>query len=68
MDEPLPLHDDAAGELLRLREAIDRVDEVIRRLFKQRQHYAVEIGELEQLLGGPERFGLQEGRVPSAER
>jgi chorismate mutase len=41
------------GELTRLREAIDRVDEVIVRLLNQRAKYAIEIGELKATLGLP---------------
>ena len=40
-------------ELTRLREAIDRVDEVLVRLLNQRARYAIEIGELKGLLGLP---------------
>jgi chorismate mutase len=34
------------GELKRLREAIDRVDEVLVRLLNQRARYAIEVGEI----------------------
>src|SRR5438105_7967523 len=44
---------DAQHDLSRLREAIDRVDEVIVRLLNQRAKYAVEIGELKGILGLP---------------
>lgn len=45
--------DDAANELARLREAIDRVDEVLVRLLNQRAKYAVQIGEVKGILGAP---------------
>jgi chorismate mutase len=44
---------DAEAELARLRDAIDRVDEVIVKLLNQRAKYAVEIGELKGVLGLP---------------
>ena len=44
---------DAEAELKRLREAIDRVDEVLVKLLNQRARYAVEIGELKGHLGLP---------------
>lgn len=44
---------DAANELARLREAIDRVDEVLVRLLNQRAKYAIEIGEVKAVLGAP---------------
>lgn len=44
---------DAERDLTRLRDAIDRVDEVIVRLLNQRAKYAVEIGELKATLGLP---------------
>src|SRR5438477_11637299 len=44
---------DAESELSRLREAIDRVDEVIVRLLNQRAKYAIEIGEMKGILGLP---------------
>ncbi|HEX7153630.1 MAG TPA: chorismate mutase [Thermoanaerobaculia bacterium] len=44
---------DAAAELVRLREAIDRVDEVLVKLLNQRAKYAVEIGELKGVLSLP---------------
>ncbi len=50
---------DAELELSRLRDAIDRVDEVIVRLLNQRAKYAIEIGEIKPVLGlaiyAPER-------------
>jgi chorismate mutase len=48
MDKP-----EAEKELTRLREAIDRVDEVIVRLLNQRAKYAVEIGEIKAILNLP---------------
>lgn len=45
--------DDAEAELKRLREAIDRVDEVLVKLLNQRAKYAVEIGEIKGLLSLP---------------
>jgi chorismate mutase len=45
--------DDAESELTRLRDAIDRVDEVIVRLLNQRAKYAIEIGEIKSVLGVP---------------
>lgn len=51
--------DQAQRELSRLREAIDRVDEVLVRLLNQRAKYAVEIGrmkgQLELPVYSPER-------------
>ena len=44
---------DAELELSRLRDAIDRVDEVIVRLLNQRAKYAIEIGEIKPVLGIP---------------
>jgi chorismate mutase len=44
---------DAENELSRLREAIDRVDEVLVRLLNQRAKYAIEIGEIKGILGLP---------------
>ncbi|HEV7486183.1 MAG TPA: chorismate mutase [Thermoanaerobaculia bacterium] len=44
---------DAEIELSRLRDAIDRVDEVIVRLLNQRAKYAIEIGEVKPILGLP---------------
>lgn len=43
----------APAELVRLREAIDRVDEVLVRLLNQRAKYAIEIGELKGVLQLP---------------
>lgn len=40
-------------ELTRLREAIDRVDEVLVKLLNQRAKYAVEIGEIKGVLALP---------------
>lgn len=45
--------DDAGAELTRLREAIDRVDEVLVKLLNQRAKYAVEIGTLKGILDLP---------------
>jgi chorismate mutase len=44
---------DAEQELSRLRDAIDRVDEVIVRLLNQRAKYAIEIGEIKPVLDMP---------------
>jgi len=44
---------DAEHDLARLRDAIDRVHEVIVRPLNQRAKYAIEIGELKGLLGLP---------------
>jgi chorismate mutase len=44
---------DARSDLNRLREAIDRVDEVLVKLLNQRAKYAIEIGELKALLELP---------------
>lgn len=44
---------DAEQELRRLRDAIDRVDEVIVKLLNQRAKYAVEIGEIKGILDLP---------------
>jgi len=44
---------DAEAELLRLRDAIDRVDEVIVKLLNQRAKYAIEIGEIKGILDLP---------------
>jgi len=46
-------HHDAESELIRLREAIDRVDEVLVKLLNQRAKYAVEIGEIKGELSLP---------------
>ena len=42
---------DASKDLERLREAIDRVDEVLVKLLNQRARYAIEIGEVKAVLG-----------------
>ena len=44
---------DAEAELTRLRDAIDRVDEVLVKLLNQRARYAVEIGEIKGVLALP---------------
>jgi len=44
---------DAEREITRIRDAIDRVDEVIVRLLNQRAKYAIEIGEIKGHLGLP---------------
>ncbi|HET7437797.1 MAG TPA: chorismate mutase [Thermoanaerobaculia bacterium] len=44
---------DAEHELVRLREAIDRVDDVLVKLLNQRARYAVEIGEIKGVLALP---------------
>ena len=44
---------DAEAELKRLRDAIDRVDDVLVKLLNQRARYAVEIGELKGTLALP---------------
>jgi chorismate mutase len=44
---------DAQSEMARLREAIDRVDEVIVKLLNQRAKYAIEIGEIKGILELP---------------
>lgn len=44
---------EAETELKRLREAIDRVDEVLVKLLNQRAKYAIEIGELKGHLSLP---------------
>ncbi len=44
---------EAEAELKRLREAIDRVDEVLVKLLNQRARYAVEIGEIKGMLSLP---------------
>lgn len=43
----------AGDELARIREAIDRVDEVLVKLLNQRARYAVQIGELKAVLRLP---------------
>jgi chorismate mutase len=45
--------EDLTADLIRLREAIDRVDEVLVRLLNQRARYAVEIGEIKKVLELP---------------
>lgn len=45
--------DDVTADLTRLREAIDRVDEVLVRLLNQRAKYAVQIGEIKKVLSLP---------------
>jgi chorismate mutase len=56
---------DAEREIDRIRDAIDRVDEVIVRLLNQRAKYAIEIGEIKGTLGlpiyAPEREKTCEG-------
>lgn len=44
---------DAESELTRLREAIDRVDDVLVKLLNQRARYAIEIGEIKGVLSLP---------------
>ena len=44
---------DAEAELSRLRDAIDRVDEVLVKLLNQRAKYAIEIGEIKGVLSLP---------------
>ena len=44
---------DAEREIDRIRDAINRVDEVIVRLLNQRAKYAIEIGEIKGVLGLP---------------
>jgi chorismate mutase len=44
---------DAEAELARLRDAIDRVDEVLVKLLNQRAKYAIEIGEIKGILELP---------------
>ena len=44
---------DAEAELTRLRDAIDRVDEVLVKLLNQRARYAIEIGEIKGVLEMP---------------
>lgn len=45
--------DEAPRELSRLREAIDRVDEVLVRLLNQRARYAIEIGRIKGVVNMP---------------
>jgi chorismate mutase len=44
---------EAEEELRRLREAIDRIDEVLVKLLNQRARYAIEIGEMKGILDLP---------------
>ncbi|MGZ9067178.1 MAG: chorismate mutase [Burkholderiales bacterium] len=44
---------EAESELIRLRDAIDRVDDVIVRLLNQRARYAIQIGEVKAVLQLP---------------
>ena len=44
---------DAQAEMTRLRDAIDRVDEVLVKLLNQRARYAIEIGEIKGMLALP---------------
>ena len=44
---------DAEAELTRLRDAIDRVDDVLVKLLNQRAKYAIEIGEIKGVLSLP---------------
>ncbi|MGZ7079634.1 MAG: chorismate mutase [Thermoanaerobaculia bacterium] len=44
---------EAESELSRLRDAIDRVDEVIVRLLNQRARYAIQVGEIKGVLELP---------------
>jgi len=44
---------DAESELTRLRDAIDRVDDVLVKLLNQRALYAVEIGEIKGMIALP---------------
>ena len=53
MSPALLNRDDAEAELARLRDAIDRVDEVLVRLLNQRARYAIEIGEIKGVLDLP---------------
>src|SRR3954469_17266858 len=55
---------DAELELSRLRDAIDRVDEVIVRLLNQRAKYAIEIGEIKAVLDMPIYAPEREKQVP----
>jgi chorismate mutase len=43
----------APRELVRLREAIDRIDEVLVRLLNERAKYAIEIGQIKGVLSLP---------------
>lgn len=55
----------APRELTRLRDAIDRVDEVIVRLLNQRARYAVEAGEVKGVLSLPIYVPERENEVLS---
>jgi chorismate mutase len=44
---------EAENELCRLRDAIDRVDEVLVKLLNQRARYAIEVGAVKALIGLP---------------
>jgi chorismate mutase len=44
---------EAEAELTRLRDAIDRVDEVVVRLLNQRARYAIQVGEIKGILKLP---------------
>lgn len=46
-------HVDAESELARLRDAIDRVDEVLVQLLNQRAKYAIQVGEVKAVLDIP---------------
>ena len=63
---------EAESELKRLREAIDRIDEVLVKLLNQRARYAVEIGEMKCVLDlpvySPEREKEVLGHVESESR
>lgn len=55
----------APRELARLRDAIDRVDEVLVRLLNQRTKYAIEIGHLKGVMGMPVYSAEREKQVLS---
>lgn len=55
----------APRELARLREAIDRVDEVLVRLLNQRAKYAIEIGHLKGVMRLPVYSAEREKQVLS---
>lgn len=57
--------EDANRDLERLREAIDRVDEVLVKLLNQRARYAIEIGEVKAVLGMEIYLPEREKRVLS---
>ena len=44
---------EAESELTRLREAIDRVDDVIVRLLNERARYAIQVGQIKNILSLP---------------